>query len=64
MFRIILHLIEIKQHFLFTQLENAADFSRWLSTIEADGGLKPPSAPDTVKECSSLIGFTELVAGY
>ena len=41
----------------FTPLEKAADFNRWSSPIEADGGLKPPSV-QTVRERSSLTGFT------
>ena len=42
---------------MFTPLEKATDFNRWSSPIEADGGLKPPSA-QTVRERSSLTGFT------
>jgi prepilin-type N-terminal cleavage/methylation domain-containing protein len=41
----------------FTPLEKAADFNRRSSQIEADGGIKPPSA-QTVRELSSLTGFT------
>jgi len=43
----------------FTPLEKATDFSRWSLPIEGDGGLKPPS-PQTVRERSSLTGFTLL----
>ncbi len=41
----------------FTPLEKAADFSRRLSSDKAGGGLMPPSA-QTVRERSSLTGFT------
>ena len=41
----------------FTPLEKAADFNRWSLPIEGDGDLKPPP-PRTVKEQSSLTGFT------
>jgi hypothetical protein len=42
----------------FTPLEKAADFNQW-SSLEADGGLKPPSA-QTVRGRSSLTGYTEI----
>ena len=42
---------------LLTPLEKAADFNRRSLPIKGDGGLKPPS-PQTVRERSSLTGFT------
>jgi len=41
----------------FTPLEKAADFNQRSLSIKGDGGLKPPS-PQTVRERSSLRGFT------
>ncbi len=41
----------------FTPLEKAADFNRQSLPLEADGGLRPQSA-QTVRERSSLTGFT------
>ncbi len=47
----------------FTPLEKATDFNRWSSSLEADGGLKPPSA-QAVREWSSLTGFTVKINGH
>ena len=51
----------------FTPLEKASDFNRRLLPIKADGGFQPeadpplaemPPSADTVRERSSLTGFT------
>ena len=53
---------------VFTPLEKAADFNRWSLPIEGDSGIPPeadsplaekPPSPQTVREQSSLTGFTE-----
>jgi hypothetical protein len=44
---------------IFTPLEKATDFNRWSTDSQADGGLMPPSA-QTVRERSSLTGFTDV----
>ena len=43
---------------VFTPLEKAADFNRRSVPLKADGGIQPPSA-QTVREQSSLTGFTQ-----